>query len=90
MFGYAAHRPAVPPHPRWQAAKEGRAELMIGSHSQDSVEHAVALMARLGMEPGDAPVYFGQLLGMADNLTFTLGHNGYRRAAGGVSPARCG
>jgi hypothetical protein len=27
---------------------------------------------------GCAGVYFGQLLGMADNLTFPLGHYGYR------------
>ena len=30
----------------------------------------------MGLSPRDG-VYFGQLLGMADNLTFTLGANGY-------------
>ena len=29
-----------------------------------------------GLQPSDG-VFFGQLLGMADNLTFTLGQNGY-------------
>lgn len=33
-------------------------------------------MAELGMPPSSG-VYFGQLLGMADNLTFTLGAHGY-------------
>ncbi|KAG2488176.1 hypothetical protein HYH03_013318 [Edaphochlamys debaryana] len=60
------------------AAKEGRAELMLGSHNKASVEQAVAAMSRLGLDPAEAPVYFGQLLGMADSLTFTLGRHGYR------------
>ncbi|GLI60684.1 hypothetical protein VaNZ11_002886 [Volvox africanus] len=60
------------------AVKDGRAEVMLGSHNQASVEAAVAAMARLGLEPDEAPVYFGQLMGMADNLSFTLGHHGYK------------
>ncbi|GIL80851.1 hypothetical protein Vretimale_9435 [Volvox reticuliferus] len=60
------------------AVKDGRAEVMVGSHNQSSVETAVAAMARLGLEPDEAPVYFGQLMGMADNLSFTLGHHGYK------------
>ena len=36
-----------------------------------------ALHAR-GLDAGSAGVYFGQLLGMADNLSFVLGGNGYR------------
>jgi len=34
-------------------------------------------MHRLGLPPSGGGVYFGQLLGMADALTFTLGQNGY-------------
>ncbi|EFJ44944.1 proline dehydrogenase/oxidase [Volvox carteri f. nagariensis] len=60
------------------AVKAGRAEVMMGSHNQASVEAAVAAMSKLGLEPEDAPVYFGQLMGMADNLSFTLGHHGYK------------
>lgn len=30
------------------------------------------------MDPGEHGVYFGQLLGMADPLTYVLGRNGYR------------
>ena len=44
---------------------------------QDSVQQAVHLMGQLGLEAGKSPVYFGQLLGMADHLTFTLGSHGY-------------
>ena len=34
-------------------------------------------MRRLGLPATGGGVYFGQLLGMADALTFTLGQNGY-------------
>ncbi|GLC59490.1 hypothetical protein PLESTB_001492900 [Pleodorina starrii] len=60
------------------AVQGGRAELMLGSHNQGSVEAAVGAMTRLGLDPEEAPVYFGQLMGMADNLSFTLGQHGYR------------
>jgi len=52
------------------------AEFMVATHNQASVETAVEGMAALGLEPS-APVSFGQLLGMADHLTFTLGSAGY-------------
>jgi proline dehydrogenase len=52
------------------------AEVMIATHNQASVEQAVTLMAQKGLSP-DSPIYFGQLLGMSDNLTFTLGRHGY-------------
>ena len=55
---------------------ERRAEFMVASHNQVSLEAAVAGMAAAGLPPS-APVYFGQLLGMADHLTFTLGGHGY-------------
>ncbi|EFN55844.1 hypothetical protein CHLNCDRAFT_145399 [Chlorella variabilis] len=56
-------------------AREG-AEVMVASHNQRSVEMAVERMAALGLPPS-AGVYFGQLLGMADHLTYTLGGHGY-------------
>ncbi len=56
-------------------AREG-AEVMVASHNQRSVELAVERMAALGLPPSSG-VYFGQLLGMADHLTYTLGAHGY-------------
>lgn len=53
------------------------AEIMIASHNQGTVETVVTRMNELGIPPG-AGVYFGQLLGMADHLTFTLGNHGYK------------
>ena len=57
---------------------EGRAEFMIASHNQESIEKATELMHELDLPPRDSPVYFGQLLGMADPLTYVLGANGYK------------
>lgn len=60
---------------------EEGAEVMIASHNQKSIERAVSLMHELGVEPQQSGIYFGQLLGMADHLTFILGRNGYRVSA---------
>jgi proline dehydrogenase len=53
------------------------AEVMVASHNQRSVQLVVCKMQKLGM-PRDSPVYMGQLLGMADHLTMTLGSSGYK------------
>jgi len=44
------------------------------------VEYVLAQMKRRNLAPQSSAsgVYFGQLLGMADNLTFLLGASGYR------------
>ncbi|KAJ9526938.1 hypothetical protein QJQ45_025350, partial [Haematococcus lacustris] len=52
-----------------QAVVEGRAEVLLGTHNQASVELAVARMSELGLQPQGSNVYFGQLLGMSDHLT---------------------
>lgn len=54
-----------------------KVEIMVASHNQGSVELAIRTMRELGLGP-ESGVYFGQLLGMADNLTFPLGHAGYK------------
>ena len=56
--------------------KNHGAEFMVATHNQRSVERTVAGMEAESLPPS-APVYFGQLLGMADNLTYTLGAHGY-------------
>ena len=53
-------------------------EMMVATHNQASVETAVALMHEMEMHPTDSGVHFGQLLGMADHLTYTLGGSGYQ------------
>jgi proline dehydrogenase len=52
-------------------------EIMIASHNQQSVELAVKTMTENNLPPS-AGVYFGQLMGMSDHLTFALGSHGYK------------
>lgn len=52
-------------------------EIMVASHNQKSVELAIESMNRNGLPPSSG-VYFGQLLGMSDHLSFTLGSLGYK------------
>ena len=59
-------------------SRDEEAEVMIATHNQKSIERAVSLMHELSIEPRKSGVYFGQLLGMADHLTFILGRNGFR------------
>lgn len=57
-------------------AQHARANVMVASHNQASVAEATALMRELGISRTGC-VFFGQLLGMSDHLTLTLGAAGY-------------
>ncbi|CAN0086643.1 unnamed protein product [Pylaiella littoralis] len=59
-------------------ARGNRAEVMMATHNQASIQHAIALMQKLGIRRRQDGVSFGQLLGMADNVTFPLGLGGYK------------
>ena len=61
-----------------KGVKHSNFEMMVASHNQESVEAAVSLMQDMGMHPAHGGVQFGQLMGMADHLTYTLGANGYQ------------
>ena len=52
--------------------------LMIASHNVDSIRKAAEEMARLGIDSKEGEVFFGQLLGMCDQVTLGLGRRGYR------------
>jgi proline dehydrogenase len=58
-------------------ASGAKVEIMVASHNQGSVELAIKTMRDLELTV-DSGVYFGQLLGMSDNLTFPLGQAGYK------------
>ena len=62
---------------RRTAVAEGRSKpnLLVATHNQASIEHTLATMSELGIPPNE--VSFGQLYGMSDHLTLTLGANGY-------------
>jgi proline dehydrogenase len=63
---------------RHSVKTDKKLEVMCGTHNQVSTEKAIKLMDELGIDRQDGTVHFGQLLGMADNLTFNLGAVGYR------------
>lgn len=54
------------------------AEFMVASHNEQSVQHTVQLMNMKHIPKNGGGVYFGQLLGMSDPVSFTLGHFGYQ------------
>ncbi|TKC45394.1 hypothetical protein EI555_011686 [Monodon monoceros] len=54
-----------------------RAAVMVASHNEDTVRFTLCRMEELGLHPADCQVYFGQLLGMCDQISFPLGQAGY-------------
>ena len=60
------------------AAAGGAAHLMVATHNVASIEATVRAMATAGLPPTTPAVLFGQLCGMRDFVTFTLGAAGYR------------
>ncbi|XP_016022441.2 proline dehydrogenase 1, mitochondrial isoform X1 [Rousettus aegyptiacus] len=54
-----------------------KAEVMVASHNEDTVQFTLRRMEELGLHPADRQVYFGQLLGMCDQISFPLGQAGF-------------
>lgn len=63
-----------------EAVVEGRsdANLLVASHNQNSIEKAIEAMSQSGLSSGESGVSFGQLLGMSDHISYTLGRGGYK------------
>lgn len=57
--------------------ERGKIAVMIASHNEDTVRHAVQLMKKYNIGPDDRLICFGQLLGMCDYVSFPLGQAGY-------------
>ncbi|MFD1185214.1 proline dehydrogenase family protein [Pontibacter rugosus] len=51
-----------------------------GTHNENSCYLLIQLMGDNYIEPYDERVYFAQLFGMSDNLSFNLAHSGYNVA----------
>jgi len=51
-------------------------EIMVASHNEDSIRMTTALLAN-SKRTTPQRVFFGQLLGMCDYVSFTLGRNGF-------------
>ena len=54
-----------------------RISMICGSHNEYSNYYLTLLMEKHGMNNSDPRVYFGQLYGMSDNISFNLAHAGY-------------
>ncbi|XP_059193367.1 proline dehydrogenase 1, mitochondrial [Centropristis striata] len=60
-----------------EIALNGNANVMVASHNEDTVKHTLRRMNELGLLPTENKVYFGQLLGMCDQISFPLGQAGF-------------
>ncbi len=54
--------------------------LFLGSHNEDSSYQAMEKMKSLGIAHNDPRVWFGQLYGMSDHITYNLAEAGYNVA----------
>lgn len=54
--------------------------LFLGSHNEQSSYLAMDLMEQLGIKKSDRRVWFGQLYGMSDHITYNLAEAGYNVA----------
>ncbi len=57
-----------------------RISLMCGSHNDYSNRYLTVLMDKHGMRNDDSRVWFGQLYGMSDHISFNLAKGGYNVA----------
>jgi proline dehydrogenase len=57
-----------------------RIALVCGSHNEYSNHYLTILMQKHSMKPSDGRVWFAQLLGMSDNISFNLAKAGYNVA----------
>jgi proline dehydrogenase len=52
--------------------------LCAGTHNEESCRKLAKLLTEKNISIDDSRVYFSQLLGMSDNLSYNLAHQGYR------------
>ena len=57
-----------------------RISIVCGSHNEYSNQYLTLLMEKHGLQPNDPRVYFAQLYGMSDNISFNLAAAGYNVA----------
>ncbi|RZS93704.1 proline dehydrogenase family protein [Aquimarina brevivitae] len=55
-------------------------DVFIGTHNEYSTLLAIETMEELGLEPYDPRIWFGQLYGMSDHISFNLAAAGYNVA----------
>ncbi|KAG0057740.1 hypothetical protein BGZ83_003638 [Gryganskiella cystojenkinii] len=65
------------PSPTGLSLKSSPVVLFVASHNKDSVMRTCERMQDLGLSSQSELVMFGQLLGMCDQISYTLGQHGY-------------
>jgi proline dehydrogenase len=65
---------------RYCVAHSDRLSICAGTHNEASSLLLTQLMAEASLEPGDPRIWFAQLYGMSDNLTYNLANAGYNTA----------
>jgi proline dehydrogenase len=50
---------------------------VAGTHNEKSAQRLAALMHEMGIAPGHPHIFFSQLYGMGDNISYVLAANGY-------------
>ena len=55
-------------------------EICLGTHNEDSCLYCANKMAKMGLKHNDPRVWFAQLLGMSDNISYNLAKQGYNVA----------
>ena len=65
---------------RFALAHLARVAVCVGTHNEESSRLGIELMQQHGIAPADERVYFAQLYGMSDNLSYNLAAAGYRVA----------
>uniref|UniRef100_A0A1A7YFK7 Proline dehydrogenase n=1 Tax=Iconisemion striatum TaxID=60296 RepID=A0A1A7YFK7_9TELE len=54
-----------------------KANVMVATHNEDTVKFTLQKMNEMNLSPIENKVYFGQLLGMCDQISFPLGQAGF-------------
>jgi proline dehydrogenase len=57
-----------------------RIAICAGTHNEASTQYLVKLMEEFNIDPGHKNIYFAQLLGMSDHISFNLAKKGYNVA----------
>ena len=52
--------------------------MLVATHNENSISMMLTEMEKLNIDRNNGRIYFGQLLGMSDRLTFNLGRSRYK------------